>query len=272
MSKASVIISFYNRIDQLKLILTALNQQTFSDFEVIISDDGSNKEVVDEIQYIINQYSFDITHVWHPDNGFNKTKILNKSIIASKTDYLIFIDGDCIPANTFIDDHLKYSQDKRVLIGRRVELSLKLSEKITSEYIQSRKFKWLSSIALLDSFKGDTRKAEAGIRMSSKWINEKLGSYNKGILGCNFSIHKTLLLELNGFDERYIYPGVGEDTELRERVRHAGLEIFKPKFALVQYHLWHKKQSRSSQAENMKLLKETMENKYIKTPYGINKE
>jgi GT2 family glycosyltransferase len=270
MKKASIIISFYNRIDQLILILAALERQTYSDFEVIVSDDGSNEEAVNQLNEIIKLSKLSIKHVWHPDNGFNKTKILNKSIIQTDSDYIIFIDGDCIPAIHFIEDHLKYSKENRVVVGRRVELSDDLSKKISEDFIHSTAFESLWLQALISSFGDETRKAEAGIRISNKWLNEKLGSKRKGILGCNFSIPKKILLKINGFDERYVYPGVGEDTEIRARVLNAGYEIFKPKYALIQFHLWHKKQIRSGEKENLKLLQETIDKQYIKTPYGIN--
>ena len=76
---------------------------------------------------------------------------------------------------------------------------------------------------------------------------------------------------MNGFDERYRHPGVGEDTELRKRIVNKGMEIFSPKFCLVQYHLWHPRLSREKEPENLLLLDETLKNKYIATPYGINK-
>jgi len=268
--KASIIIGFYKRYDQLALIIKALENQTDQAFEVIIADDGSPKEVIMEINSIIAESPLPIQHIWHEDKGFRKTTILNQAVLASRGKLSIFIDGDCLPGHHFIEDHLKYAAAKRVTVGRRVELSDALSKKIDVDFINNGGLNSLQLTALLNSFSGNTRKAEAGFRLGNKWLNELLGSRKKGILGCNFSIMKADLLALNGFDERYKYPGVGEDTELKERVRHAGFEIFKPKFALVQYHLWHKKQSRAQEKENMKLLQETITNKYIKTPYGIN--
>ena len=183
MKKASIIISFYNRVDQLRLILAALEKQTFPHFEVIISDDGSNEEAVNELKKIIKQSELSIKHVWHPDNGFNKTKILNKSILKTDSNYIIFIDGDCVPAIHFIEDHIKYAKENRVVVGRRVELSDHLSKKISENYIQSSASENLWLQALINSFDGDTRKAEAGFRISNRWLNEKLGSNKKGILG-----------------------------------------------------------------------------------------
>jgi glycosyltransferase involved in cell wall biosynthesis len=46
----SVIIPTYNRAARIKIALESLSRQTFADFEVIISDDGSTdntKEIVD---------------------------------------------------------------------------------------------------------------------------------------------------------------------------------------------------------------------------------
>ena len=97
MYKASIIAAFYNRIDYLKLVLAGLERQTEKDFELIIADDGSRKDIVEEIKVIQTIHSFPIKHIWQEDKGFRKNRILNKAIIASESDYLIFIDADCIP-------------------------------------------------------------------------------------------------------------------------------------------------------------------------------
>ena len=92
----SLIISFYNKIDLLKYIFAALERQTFRDFEVVIADDGSRPEIVEELNRIKSNYFFPINHVWQEDNGWQKTRILNKAVVATKGEYLVFIDGDCI--------------------------------------------------------------------------------------------------------------------------------------------------------------------------------
>ncbi|HDZ11750.1 MAG TPA: glycosyltransferase [Bacteroidetes bacterium] len=40
MPKISIIISFYNEINFLRLVFAGLESQSFSGFEVIIADDG----------------------------------------------------------------------------------------------------------------------------------------------------------------------------------------------------------------------------------------
>ncbi len=55
MIKISVIISFFNRIDYLKLVLAGFARQVFCNFEIIIADDGSNPEVTNEIEILARE-------------------------------------------------------------------------------------------------------------------------------------------------------------------------------------------------------------------------
>ena len=43
--KASVIISFYQKIEYLKLVLAGFERQSEREFEIIIADDGSNSSI-----------------------------------------------------------------------------------------------------------------------------------------------------------------------------------------------------------------------------------
>ena len=267
--KASVIISFYNKLEWLQLVLAALQQQSVQDFEVVIADDGSTEEVIKEIETIKQQLSLSIQHLWHPDTGFMKTIILNKAVIASKSDYLIFIDGDCVPHKKFVEDHIRLQRPNQVLAGRRVYLSDALSKSLTVEKIVNGELEKLSWTRLLVD--KTIRHPEKAIHCNLSFVNKGLGSYKKGLLGCNFSVSKELVLKVNGFDERYRYPGVGEDSEIEYRWLLAGIRIFAPRYALVQYHLWHPLLSREMKEENMRLFDETKEKKFVYTPYGIEK-
>ena len=272
MFNASLIISFYNKIEWLKLLLAALERQTFKQFEVIIADDGSSSSVLDEIPKLQAKSLLNIQHLWQPDNGFRKTVMLNKAILASRSPYIIFIDGDCIPHHRFIEDHLRLSKENRVLAGRRVNMSEHISKELSPEKIKNGILEQSFFLSLLqNSIAGKSKDVEKGIHLNSTAINILLGTYKKKILGCNFSISKNDLLDLNGFDERYRHPGVGEDTEINYRIKNKGMQVFQPKFSLVQYHLWHARLSRENEPENLLLLDETLKKKYVATPYGIDK-
>jgi len=60
--KISIIIAVYNRMNYLKNILLALENQSFKDFEVIIADDGSS-ETIGDYKDIIKRIPYKIKHV-----------------------------------------------------------------------------------------------------------------------------------------------------------------------------------------------------------------
>jgi cellulose synthase/poly-beta-1,6-N-acetylglucosamine synthase-like glycosyltransferase len=269
MTKASIIISFYNDFSTLKVVLDALEKQSESDFEVIIADDGSGNEAVNQIQQEKTKHSFPLLHVWQEDKGFRKTRILNKAVLASSAEYLIFMDGDCIPHHHFVKDHLCFQSPVTIVAGRRVNISKTLKTKFLSEQING-KYPFIFFLRLLwDSIFGNTRDVERGIRVPVKLVNIMLGKFNRGILGANFSLYKNAILEVNGFDMRYEKPFVGEDTDLEYRLRLKGKKVFSPRFRLVQYHFIHERQDRVSETENLEILKSTMEKQEFFSPKGI---
>ena len=75
---------------------------------------------------------------------------------------------------------------------------------------------------------------------------------------------------LNGFDERYLAPTVGEDTELEWRAGMAGIKIKSVRNLAIQYHLYHRKLSREN--DNWVIFEDTKSKGYFRTPYGIIKE
>ncbi len=269
----SLIISFYNDTLWLNLILAALEKQTYNSFEVVIADDGSGKEAQQIIAEAKDKHSFPIQHKWHEDDGWRKNIILNKAIVTSKSPYLIFIDGDCIPHKHFIKEHFFNREKKTILAGRRVNLSARISENLTADKIQRGYLEqWLTTKLFIHKiFFHDGSHPENGIYVSSKIIRSRLNrKNNKGILGSNFSIHKADILALNGFDERYLLPAVGEDTDINHRAVFAGLKVKTLKHLALQYHKHHKKLIRDRR--NLQILQQTIDDKLTFTPYGIIKE
>lgn len=244
MSKASLIISVYNKIRNLELILAALSIQTLKDFEIIISDDGSGSEMKDFITGRMNRGDLNIKHVWQEDDGFRKNKILNECIRNSESDYLIFIDGDCIPHSEFIEAHFKNRNDNTALFGRRVYLGKELSDLLTVEKILNKSYQKLNFKLIKESLlhkPEGSYNAEEGIIIKNKIMRKLLIKSDVGILGSNFSLPKELLIAINGFDENFIGPGYGEDTDVERRLRLYGAEIRSIRNLSVQYHIYHNK-------------------------------
>jgi len=109
--KISVIVTTYNRPDALKKVIQGLLSQTQLPCEIIIADDGSSKETM----HLINELATSsilcpVIHVWQEDKGFRAARIRNFAIKKSTGEYIVSLDGDCIPDKYFIEDHLKLAK------------------------------------------------------------------------------------------------------------------------------------------------------------------
>jgi len=269
MPKATVIAAFYKKINYLRLVLAGFERQTEQNFELIIADDGSQEEVVNEVKKISANQSFSIKHIWHEDKGFRKNKILNKAITESESDYLIFIDADCIPHRGFVDGHLNYAQKNILLTGRRVNLSQKVTNQLTEENVQKGFLEKNLFRLISDGLFGDSIDVEKGFYFRNKLLLKYFNRKNRGILGCNFSLFKEDIFKVNGFDERYENPSIGEDTDLQFRIELLGVKIKSINHTAVQYHLYHKLLERLE--KNLRMFHNVKQQKIAFTPFGISK-
>ena len=57
------------------------------------------------------------------DRGFRAAEIRNRALLASRGDYCVFLDGDCIARSDFIASHRKLAQRGWFVTGNRVLLS-----------------------------------------------------------------------------------------------------------------------------------------------------
>lgn len=269
----SLIVSFYNKVELLKLIFAALEVQTYHNFEVIIADDGSKPEVIEEITKIKSDYFFTIKHVWHEDNGWQKNIILNQAVKASEGEYLIFIDGDCIPEKHFIQEHVENRADHQVISGRRVMLTESISNKVTINKIKNGYLNFCVTFPLFFEtvFKGKRTYMENMLRIRNKFLRSIfLRNRKRYILGCNYSISKSDLLKVNGFDERFVYPGTGEDTDLEARLSRIGVYSISKKQLVTIFHYYHV-HFNTDHEPNQKLFSENNMNEVTATPFGILK-
>ncbi len=243
----SLVIAVYNRAEVLRLVLAAVGRQSFENFEVIVADDGSGppvREVVEEAKIL---YGYPVTHLWHDDSGWRKNTMLNKAIRASKSGYLVFIDGDCLPARDFLADHWSERESGRILLGRRVEMSERWANSLTMGKIGNGRFERIRLPELLDGVKGKALRLEDGVRIRNKFLRRISLRKSGRILGSNFSLHKEDIVAINGFDEGYDGPGHGEDSDVQYRLSLIGVTGKSLRNLAIQYHVYH---SRTTPSEN----------------------
>lgn len=260
--KASLIIAVYNNIRFLKTVLDSLYYQTEKDFEIIIAEDGESAIVKE----FLEQYPFEQKwiHLTQKDLGWQKNKAMNMAIRAATSDWLIFIDGDCVLHHRFIEMHLRYAGEKHILAGKRVKLDKSgsgfvLNDSSNIHHLQ----KYLLKKIL--SGKGLNRYVEEGIFISPDGLLGFIPGLRKlnHLTGSNMSFSKKAIYSINGFDEDYRLPAVGEDYDLTWRFNAAGYKHISLRNLAVQYHLQHK-ENWVDQTENMEICrKKQLENKYI---------
>ncbi len=234
----TLVIAVYNNVRALQFIFAALSRQSFIQFEVIIADDGSGKDIADIVNEAKRTFPFRIKHLWHADKGWRKNTMLNYAIQESFSDYLVFIDGDCIPSEHFLLDHFEHREKRKVLLGKRVEHGKRWADSLSRDRIISGEFERYRLPDIVDAVKGNSVRLEHGVRISNSFLRS-ITEKSSGILGSNFSTFKEHLIAVNGFDESYDGPGFGEDTDIFYRLSLIGVGGKSLRNLAIQYHLWH---------------------------------
>lgn len=194
MPKYSVIIPVYNRIDEVDDLLKSLSQQTFTDFEVIIVEDGSSQPCDDAVKRYAD--SVDVKYYFKSNEGRSIAR--NYGMERASGEYFIFFDSDCvIPQGYFrhLDDALKERP--------------------------------------LDCFGGPDA-AHDSFTPTQKAINHSMTSFltTGGIRGGKISLEKFTPRTFNMGYSRKVYERVGgfremfsEDIDMSTRIRNAGFSI-----------------------------------------------
>ena len=258
--KTSLIIATYNWAAALELVLLSLLKQSRLPDEIIIADDGSTEVTKQLIERYTDKFQCGLHHIWQADKGFQKTKILNKSIAVANGDYIIQIDGDILLHKHFIKDHISNAKQGTFIHASRVFLN----KKITNEAITNKVYNFsFFKIGISNRF-NRIRSYFLSIILSTK-------DYNlKGTRGCNFSFWKHDFIDVNGYDEDM--KGWGkEDTELSVRLMNTGVNKYKLKYLAICYHLYHNSSSRKGLNMNNTILAKTITTKKICCTNGINK-
>ena len=88
----SIIIPVYNRPDEVDELLNSLALQTFTDFEVLLIEDGSSIKC----DVIAKKYSdhLNVRYYFKENSGRSKTR--NFGMNKAKGDYFVFFDSDCV--------------------------------------------------------------------------------------------------------------------------------------------------------------------------------
>jgi GT2 family glycosyltransferase len=196
---------------------------------------------------------------WQEDEGFRKSRILNQGILHCESEYIVFLDGDCLPHKHFISDHIKLAEEGYFIQGRRCfvresEVSNLLTKKTT-----------LRRLILSGKVSGLLK----SMRLPRPIVRKDNQMY--GLLGCNLGVWRKDLISINGFDEDYVGWG-REDSDLGARLYNIGLSRKIVHGRALVYHLNHPENDRSELSENDQRLKDTISSRKLRCINGLSKE
>jgi glycosyltransferase involved in cell wall biosynthesis len=228
---ASIIIGTYNDASIIEATLAAFAVQSFSDFELVLANDGSSQNYVPILEAWAPRFVHGIQHATHEKYGFRKTRILNRAIHVSRFERLIVIDMDCLPHRDFVRNHLSYLKPGTVINGRRTHISPEIVPSPAEILENGLGFGPAKLFRLW--LQGKARIVEHGF--VSPLFYE---SSNLRLHGSNFSVCRSDLVAVNGFNEEY--EGWGkEDSDLGLRLQFSGVRIRNLRNKVIQFHRMH---------------------------------
>ncbi len=260
--KISLVVSTYNNPEYLKKVLKGIRLQTENPYEVLIADDGSGPETAEAVENWRRTSPFPVFHMWQEDLGFRAAKIRNEAIKKSSGDYIVSLDGDCVPERHFISDHAAlarkgfFFQGKRMLVGRQASASF--------DPALARKKGFLLGLFL----KGEIKNTHHLLRLP---LMPGLSDRSlKGTRSCNMGFFREDLIAVNGFNEDFVGWG-REDSELAARLYKYGLVRKNHPFRALCFHLWHEENDRSGLEKNEKILGDVLARPEYRCKNGISK-
>ena len=230
MTRATAFISTYNQPRMLNLVLHGYARQTAKDWELAIADDGSRPETRELIDRHRRNFPVPLIHVWQPDVALTRARAVNRAVLASRGEYFVFSDGDCIPPADFVERHVAAGRPGAFVVGGHVRMDEATSLAITPEAIARGEVERLVSAR---------RRAELWIRHLSSLVQIATRKRRRPrMFGLNFSTDRDSFFRVNGFDETYVNTGK-DDSDLRNRFLVGGIEPISLWHRSIVMHLWH---------------------------------
>jgi glycosyltransferase involved in cell wall biosynthesis len=205
MTALSIVFGFRDRdIQRVERCLASLARQTFTDFEVIFVDYGSQRQTAQAVQRVVEQYPF-ARYIYTETRGYpwNRSHALNIGGKLASGEYLMTTDVDMIYAPDLLEVFMTHAADN---------LEIHIIPHLLPENFSD----WDNVAAYRGRF--------------------ALGPDN--MLGACQMIATRVFREMRGYDEYYRYYGV-EDRDINHRLRLLGIEEKRLTNKTAMFHQWH---------------------------------
>ena len=194
MRKYSVVVPVYNRPDEIDELLSSLTAQTFTNFEVLVIEDGSTKKCDQVVEKYRDQLEIRYFFKENSGQGFSR----NYGYKRAKGDYFVVFDSDCLIPKDYLE---------------------KVERHLNQQYLDAyggpdRAHPNFTPVQKAISYSMTSVFTTGGIRGSKK----HLGPFHPRSF--NMGISREVFAKTQG----YILPKMGEDIEFSIRIIENGFK------------------------------------------------
>jgi hypothetical protein len=253
--RSSVVISAADHPDALNLVLDSIALQTQLPAEVLVVDPTNDSAISSVTTHWSKTMTFPVKYFPGTAETRSRAPLLNAAIRAATSEYLIFLDGDCLPHRRFIADHVRHATVGTVVQGRRARIRAKFVRRLSPGRFHPNL--WLLRRRIVGLGKG-IRRPWPSLR-----VNGATSSHSS-----NFATWRADLVRVNGFEESFDEVGF-EGRELIERLRNSGLTLYTITGQAIVYHLDHRRLARYGTGRSERILETTRRERTIRTGNGL---
>lgn len=196
MVKVSVVIPTYDRPAYVKAVLETLVWQTFKNFEVIISDDGSESGTYEKVREF--EGKLDLKYVWQRDKPWNQPEAKNLGMKLARgelvflSDDYVFYPPNCLALHVRMHNEIK---GRIMIYGLKFGI-MDLKPNQVMQYLKT-------------SFPKDCKRWQLMLPSAQK----------------NFSVRREDVYKINGYDQDFCGHWGYDDLNFGSRLARSGVRL-----------------------------------------------
>jgi GT2 family glycosyltransferase len=180
--------------------------------------------------------------------------------------YLLFLDGDCVPRPDFVARHRHLAERGWMVAGNRILLSQSFTREVLQGKLPIHAWKFAQ---WREAHRRGAINRMLPLRGLPLGPLRKIGSRNwQRVRTCNLGVWTDDFRAVNGFEEAFEGWGF-EDSDLAVRLLNLGVRRKYGAFATGVLHLWHRENDRAREGENWRRLQRRIGSGEIQASRGL---
>lgn len=220
MSKVSINLVTWNGEKYIENCLNSVFNQDFTDYSIIIIDNGSSDSTVE----IIRERFPHLKIIEHKEN-FGFAKAHNQAIHWTKSDYVMLLNQDVVLKENYLSELVKF-MDSNQLAGAVAGKILRLQDNEPTNYIDTAGLKIYKNYRVTEIGAGEMDEGQYDATQEVFGVSGAIPVYRRKAL-------EEIAFQNEYFDELFF--SYKEDVDLAHRLRTAGWQAWRVPTAIA-YH------------------------------------